>query len=447
MCAEANLMGNFEHLTPVAPLLAVLPHFHAIATNGSTNPLHAFGLIASSKAQSNAPSVPFRSADSEDPESTTYGGGRPISEPWPKLSPPYVAQTSQRSTTDPAFYTYPPPLNTSRDLVVPPSETKQAETSPESQIALHQSDTPIWDESFPHPHRIGHAESYTRADDSSWGGSYSSPRRAHSSDWRPVPLEQYEGYPLPSLCTASRVLAEPSSSRISFIPYIAEPEGLSARPYDHQDSVATDQSHEQPYLQPATPHCLPGFSSPDDFVSPLLDSVLLDVPGLPTTVDGSSSEAGQGDIADEGSPKRSARKGKRKASNLLEEDRPLRRLKKKTEIACDFCRGRKLGCSGDRPKCKACIKRKGECVYASAPRRRGPGKAPRGSRKVAKDQQPFPSSDFTFRVPVPPPIQQPSVDSFGPPPANVEPSRDRERRASNVDRIFLTSFPWTGDIT
>jgi hypothetical protein len=104
----------------------------------------------------------------------------------------------QRSTTDPAFYTYPPPLNTSRGPIVPSSENKQAETSPELQIDVHQSDTPFWDESFPHPHRIGHAESYTRADDSSWGGSYSSPRRAHSSDWRPVPLEQYDGYPLPS---------------------------------------------------------------------------------------------------------------------------------------------------------------------------------------------------------------------------------------------------------
>ncbi|KAI9443087.1 hypothetical protein H4582DRAFT_1154989 [Lactarius indigo] len=253
---------------------------------------------------------------------------------------------------------------------------------------------PFWDESFPPPHRIGHAESYTRADDSSWGGGYSPPRRAHSSDWRPVPLEQYEGYPLPSRYSISpqfarpqRVLAEPSSSRISFIPYVAEPEGLSARPYDHPNlnpGVATDQPHEQPYLQPATFHGLPGLSSPDDFVSPLLDSVLLDVPGPPTTVDGSSSEAGQGDIADEGSPKRVAPKGKRKASNLLEEDRPLRRFKKKTEIACDFCRGRKLGCSGDRPKCKACIKRKGECIYAPAPRRRGPGKGPERQQEARK---------------------------------------------------------------
>ncbi|KAH9040420.1 hypothetical protein EDB85DRAFT_2272331 [Lactarius pseudohatsudake] len=361
----------------------------------------------------------------------------------------------QRSTTDPAIYTYPPPLDASREPVVPPSENKKPETTNEWQIDVRQSEAPIWDESFPPPHRIGHAESYTRADNSSWGGGYSSPRRAQSLDWRPVPLEQYEGDPLPSrysinpqFARPQRALAEPSSSRISFIPYVAEHEGLTVRPYDHQNlnaSVATDQSHEQPYLQP-TFHGLPGLSSPDDFVSSLLDSVLLDVPGPPTTVDGSSSEAGQGDIADEGSPKRISSKGKRKASNILEEDRP-RRFKKKTEIACDFCRGRKLGCSGDRPKCKACVKRKGECIYAPAPRRRGPGKAPRGSRKLAKGQQSFPSSDFTFRVPFPPPIQPPAVDNFELPPANVEQNRDRERRASNVDRIFLTSYPWTGDVT
>ena len=104
----------------------------------------------------------------------------------------------QRSTTDPAFYTYPPPLNTSREPMVLPSENRQPETTNEWQIDVHQSDTPIWDESFPHPHRIGHAESYTRDVDSSWGGSYSPLRRARSSEWRPVPLEQYEGYPLPS---------------------------------------------------------------------------------------------------------------------------------------------------------------------------------------------------------------------------------------------------------
>ncbi len=282
------------------------------------------------------------------------------------------------------------------------------------------------------------------------------------------------------------MLAEPSSSRISYIPYVAEPEGLSPRPYGQQSlnpSVSSNQLHERAYLQPATPHGFPGLSSPDDFVSPLLDSVLLDVPGPPTIIDGSSSGAGQGDLAEEGSPKRTASKGKRKVSNVMEEERPLRRFKKKTEIACDFCRGkwprtkftgshtdivtacgwsildfrlvdvstfssgRKLGCSGDRPKCKACIKRKGECNYAPAPRRRGPGKAPRGSRRLAKGQQPFLNEDITFRVPFPPPpIQSPAVDNFGPPPANVEEIRVRERHASSVDRIFLT-FPWTGNVT
>ncbi|SRR6266702_1146182 len=111
----------------------------------------------------------------------------------------------QRSTTDPAFYTYPPPLNTSREPTVQPSESKQPETTQEWQIDVHQSETPIWDESFPHPHRIGHAESYTRADDSSWGG-YSPPRRAHSSDWRAVPLEQFEGYPLPSRTLTRKIV-------------------------------------------------------------------------------------------------------------------------------------------------------------------------------------------------------------------------------------------------
>ncbi len=103
----------------------------------------------------------------------------------------------QRSTTDPACYTYPPPLNTSREPVAPPSETKQPETTHEWWIDVRHSDTPVWDESFPHPHRIGHAESYTRADDSSWVEGYSPPCRTHSTDWRPVPLEHYEEYPLP----------------------------------------------------------------------------------------------------------------------------------------------------------------------------------------------------------------------------------------------------------
>lgn len=159
------------------------------------------------------------------------------------------------------------------------------------------------------------------------------------------------GKGLPSnaeISRSQRALAEPSSSRFSFIPYVAVPEGLSARVYDERPNLNTrvtaEPSHDQAYLQSATPHSLPGISSAEDFVSPLLDSVLLDIPGLATAVDGSSSEAGQGEAIEE-SPTRivTARKGKQRVSGAPEEALPtLRKFRKKTEIACNFCRGEHL---------------------------------------------------------------------------------------------------------
>lgn len=141
------------------------------------------------------------------------------------------------------------------------------------------------------------------------------------------------------------MLAEPSSSRLSFIPYVSVPEGLNAQIYERPSlnaSVTAEPAHDQAYLQSATPHGLPEISSADDFVSPLLDSVLLDVPGAPTTVDGSSSEAGQGDPVEE-RPMKTARKGKQRANGQPEGGlTPLRRFRKKTEIACNFCRGKYL---------------------------------------------------------------------------------------------------------
>lgn len=41
--------------------------------------------------------------------------------------------------------------------------------------------------------------------------------------------------------------------------------------------------------------------------------------------------------------------------------------------------GRKLGCSGERP-CKNCMRFGQPCDYETNPRRRGPGKAPKGTR-------------------------------------------------------------------
>lgn len=143
------------------------------------------------------------------------------------------------------------------------------------------------------------------------------------------------------------MLAEPSSSRLSFIPYVAEPEGLSAQVYERPDlntSLTVEPAQEQAYLQSATatPHGFPEISSADDFASPLLDSVFLDVPGPSTTIDGSSSDAGQGDPLEE-RPVKTSRKGKQRANGPAEGGlAPFRRFRKKTEIACNFCRGKYL---------------------------------------------------------------------------------------------------------
>lgn len=42
--------------------------------------------------------------------------------------------------------------------------------------------------------------------------------------------------------------------------------------------------------------------------------------------------------------------------------------------------GRKLRCNGVKPSCYNCTLRNADCRYDSAPRRRGPGKAKKGSR-------------------------------------------------------------------
>ena len=137
------------------------------------------------------------------------------------------------------------------------------------------------------------------------------------------------------------MLAEPSSSRVSFIPYVAAPGGLPAQVYERPNpspSNTAEPAHGPVFLQPAATHGLPEISSAEDFVSPLLDSVLLDVPGPPTTFDGSSSEAGQGDSVED----RTAKAPKGKKRRLSEGGYTPRRFRKKTEIACNFCRGKYL---------------------------------------------------------------------------------------------------------
>ncbi|KZT57989.1 hypothetical protein CALCODRAFT_495460 [Calocera cornea HHB12733] len=49
--------------------------------------------------------------------------------------------------------------------------------------------------------------------------------------------------------------------------------------------------------------------------------------------------------------------------------------KKKIDVACRFCRERKLRCDGNRPQCGNCSLRERDCFYQPGPpNRRGPGR-------------------------------------------------------------------------
>ncbi|PPQ87859.1 hypothetical protein CVT24_004898 [Panaeolus cyanescens] len=141
-----------------------------------------------------------------------------------------------------------------------------------------------------------------------------------------------------------------------------------------------------------------------------------------------------------------------KRQHTPEQDDSIKRNPRKTPVACNFCRGRKLRCNGERPACYNCSIRKAEkCEYVPVQRRRGPGRAPRGSRarraahsasrsdpalspgpsssnyeleSLAPEVRPYtsvmsfdpPSTSFTFQHPIPspppqPPQPQPSASS------------------------------------
>src|SRR5882762_3793311 len=60
----------------------------------------------------------------------------------------------------------------------------------------------------------------------------------------------------------------------------------------------------------------------------------------------------------------------------------------------DWVSGRKLRCSTDRPRCSNCAQRDLVCTYGE-PRRRGPGKAPRGSKTKKKKKGELSSTSST----------------------------------------------------
>ncbi|GLB38336.1 putative TRAFAC class TrmE-Era-EngA-EngB-Septin- like GTPase superfamily, septin GTPase family protein [Lyophyllum shimeji] len=91
-----------------------------------------------------------------------------------------------------------------------------------------------------------------------------------------------------------------------------------------------------------------------------------------------------------------AQKGKkrRRDSDVGDDGTKKGRNPRKTAVACNFCRGRKLRCNGAKPSCSNCTVRRFQCEYVPVQRRRGPGKAPKGSKskKASSAGRPEPST-------------------------------------------------------
>ncbi|KAH8825358.1 hypothetical protein DL96DRAFT_1712355 [Flagelloscypha sp. PMI_526] len=135
-----------------------------------------------------------------------------------------------------------------------------------------------------------------------------------------------------------------------------------------------------------------GVLIPSEFISdyelsplpPIADENLTHCQGLPSSssIPVASDDDGQDSGRHRGASKRKTGSSEEEGEDYGdEEDRLSRRVPKmkKVQVACNFCRG-KLRCDGSRPSCHNCATRGMRCEYVDVLKRRGPGKAPKGSR-------------------------------------------------------------------
>ncbi|KAM6494327.1 hypothetical protein JOM56_010688 [Amanita muscaria] len=120
-------------------------------------------------------------------------------------------------------------------------------------------------------------------------------------------------------------------------------------------------------------------------------------PVIPSQRERDSSEARSigTEEHDDGSKSAQRKKRRREPVNSTRKDeRP-----KKTAVACNFCRGRKLKCDGERPTCGVCCKRGLDCEYVEKPKRRGPGKASKSSKRGEQGGPVSPSPSTSIMEP------------------------------------------------
>jgi hypothetical protein len=103
---------------------------------------------------------------------------------------------------------------------------------------------------------------------------------------------------------------------------------------------------------------------------------------------------------------------------------PKKKTPRKAPVACNFCRrgyfvihrilkwcinsidfchlftGRKLRCDTSRPSCGNCTRRVLTCEYVEFPRRRGPGRAPKGTRSKKRATRSRPSESSSSQPPL-----------------------------------------------